>query len=90
LPPAKPINAEPLPEAPCTVSCAPPQIVELPLPATIDSLPEVASKKVLAAPPTIVSPETPAIVSLPPLPPRIVSPSPPQIVSLPELPPTID
>src|SRR5437764_194542 len=90
LPPAKPIRADPLPEAPWIVSCAPPQIVELPLPATIDSLPEVASKKVLAAPPVIVSPETPAIVSLPPLPPWIVSPAPPQIVSLPPLPPTID
>jgi hypothetical protein len=54
--------------------------VELPLPATTDSLPEVPSKNVLAAPPVIVLPETPAIVSLPPLPPWIVSPLPPEAV----------
>src|SRR5437773_524241 len=68
----------------------PPQTVVLPMPATIDSLPAVASKKVFAAPPRIVSPDTPPIVSLPPLPPVIVSVAAPQIVSLPPVPPRID
>src|SRR5205807_9821612 len=89
LPPSKRMSIELPSEAHCSLWPGPFQIVELTGQAIIATLPDVLSKRVLAAPPVIVSPETPAIVSLPPLPPWIVSPTPSQIVSLPPLPPVI-